>query len=127
MTIVGPKDSQESQKNSQKTQIQSKGQCAKEFIENTIDFYQGLLQVYSSKEHLIVGREKEERKMREYLQTYIDKSKSSILYICGHPGQGKTAVLDQVLSDYFERDDLVIFKYNAMSYSSLSIFLDKFA
>ena len=64
--------------------------------------------------------------MREYLQNYIDKHKSSILYICGHPGQGKTAVLDQVLNDYFKREELVIFKYNAMSFESLVIFLHKF-
>ena len=43
------------------------------------------------------------------------------MYICGHPGQGKTVVLDQVLNDYFSKD--LIFKYNAMTFSSLTNFI----
>ena len=51
--------------------------------------------------------------------------KSGLLYVCGHPGQGKTAVINQVLFDYFGDmdstlggidDRLYILKYNAMRY-----------
>ena len=51
--------------------------------------------------------------------------KSGLLYVCGHPGQGKTAVINQVLFDYFGDmdstlggidDRLFILKYNAMRY-----------
>ena len=50
-----------------------------------------------------------------------------MLYVCGHPGQGKTAVLNQVLFDYFGDmdsslggicDDLYILKYNGMRYTN---------
>ena len=48
-----------------------------------------------------------------------------MLYVCGHPGQGKTAVVNQVLFDYFGdmdssfggiNDKVYILKYNAMRY-----------
>ena len=61
---------------------------------------------------------------------------SGILYICGHPGQGKTAVVNQVLDDHFgqghdenepsDYKNLIVFKYNAMSFNNLAKFLDNF-
>jgi len=49
-----------------------------------------------------------------------------MLYICGHPGQGKSAVVDQVLSDHIEKlPKVVIFRYNAMNFESLKKFIIK--
>jgi hypothetical protein len=84
----------------------------KEFLSFTMKYYESLLSVFSSKDHLIIGRDKEESEIKSHLE-----NSSDILYICGHPGQGKTAVLNQVLGDHFENNqNSVIFKYNAMSY-----------
>ena len=52
---------------------------------------------------------------------------TGLLYVCGHPGQGKTAVVNQVLFDYFGdmdssfggiHEDLFVLKYNAMRYTT---------
>ena len=46
--------------------------------------------------------------------------------MCGHPGQGKSAVVDQVLSDHIEiLENVVLFKYNAMNFESLKYFIIK--
>ena len=85
--------------------------------------------VYSAGDHhLIVGREKEEQAIKEQIEQYM-RSDGGIIYICGHPGQGKTVVLQQVLHDYFEstqNKNVVVFNYNAMTFDTLQAFLDKF-
>jgi Cdc6-like AAA superfamily ATPase len=56
--------------------------------------YSKLLATFSSRDHLIIGRDSEERQIKKHLQTNMDKNQSSMLYVCGHPGQGKSAVMD---------------------------------
>jgi Cdc6-like AAA superfamily ATPase len=50
-----------------------------------------------------------------------------LLYICGHPGQGKTAVVNQVLFDYFgdldsnlggTYEQAYLLKYNGMRFNT---------
>ena len=57
----------------------------------------------------------------------MEANRSGLLYVCGHPGQGKTAVLNQVLFNHFGdldsslggiSEDLYILKYNAMRYTN---------
>jgi Cdc6-like AAA superfamily ATPase len=42
----------------------------------------------------IVGRQQEQTAILDFLNTNIKKRQSGLLYICGHPGQGKTALCD---------------------------------
>ena len=41
-----------------------------------------------------MGRKGEEKAIVEFVRKGIKESKSGLLYICGHPGQGKTALTD---------------------------------
>jgi Cdc6-like AAA superfamily ATPase len=78
-------------------------------------FYTALLSVFSpSNNHLIVGRNKEEQMLVSNLRS--NSAKSRLIYICGHPGQGKTVVLEQVLHDHFQDSKTLIFSYNAMHF-----------
>lgn len=82
-------------------------------------FLVDLIDVFSaSNKHMIVGRDKEEELIVKALRSKDEKTR--LLYICGHPGQGKTVVLDQVLNDHFrDKERLVILKYNAMVFRTL--------
>lgn len=59
-------------------------------------------------EHRIVGRASEEHTIADFIEKcLLGDSANGLLYLCGKPGQGKTATLNQVLNDHFEsRDDL---------------------
>lgn len=90
--------------------------------------YSSLLHVFScSRDHLIIGREVEEQAIKSFIDENIKADSSGLLYVCGHPGQGKTAVINQVMFDYFGdmdsslggiSDDLYILKYNGMRYTN---------
>ena len=73
----------------------------------------------------MVGRESEQTAIREFIESNIDSNQNGLLYVCGHPGQGKTALVDQILFQDFGCWDgafgggdprLFILKYNAMRY-----------
>ena len=94
-------------------------------MEKVVQVYETLQNVFSSRDHLIVGRIEEEKSIKEFIQANIDHDQSGLLYVCGHPGQGKTAVINQVLFDYFGDMDsslgginekLFVLKYNGMRY-----------
>ena len=95
------------------------------FLQETLRLYTVLLSTFSSREHLIVGRDKEEKSIKESLEKGL-KGKSQFLYICGRPGQGKTAVLDQVLNDHFSSETIIVFKFNAMRFKDLNQFIQNF-
>lgn len=45
------------------------------------------------------------------------------MYLCGHPGTGKTSLLNQVLSQVKrQHDDIELFLYNAMTYTDVRSF-----
>jgi len=76
---------------------------------------------------MIVGRAKEEDAIKNFITRNISDDLSGLLYVCGHPGQGKTALTNQVLFDHFGdldsslggiSDSLYILKYNAMRYQN---------
>lgn len=64
------------------------------FVEETLKLYMALLSTFSSRDHLIVGRDKEEEQIKTWLENGLAQQESQFLHICGHPGQGKTAVLN---------------------------------
>ena len=94
-------------------------------VQKVIRVYETLQNVFSSRDHLIVGRTDEEQSIRDFIQANIDGDESGLLYVCGHPGQGKTAVINQVLFDYYGdmdsslggvNEQIFVLKYNAMRY-----------
>lgn len=60
LKIIAPKDITSDFQSIVKMKNQTQLIESDEFFRKTIEFYEGLLQVYSSKDHLIVGRDKEE-------------------------------------------------------------------
>ena len=108
-----------------------------------------------------MGRDREEELITKWLNERLAASDakarhlSSVLYVCGHPGQGKTAIVSQVLHDQYGDQDicefspahgadssshsssiycgggrehlLLIFKHNAMSFKDLDQFLGTLA
>lgn len=98
-----------------------------------IELYESLLHVFSSRDHLIVGRDDEGIAIRQFIDSNLSRDVSGLLYICGHPGQGKTAVVNQVLFDYFGDldscfggtcDEVFILKYNGMRYETPHGFIE---
>jgi len=59
-----------------------------------VEIFESLLHVFSSREHLIVGRNVEEQAIKQFIEENIKQDVTGLLYICGHPGQGKTAVVN---------------------------------
>jgi Cdc6-like AAA superfamily ATPase len=75
----------------------------------------------------IYKRETEKERIINYLDTNYTKGKSGLLYLCGHPGTGKTSSLNALIKTKFkiEYEHLMIFSYNAMSFRELSSFVSK--
>ena len=48
----------------------------------------------------IYMRDKEQKFLSSFINDNMSKGKSALLYICGHPGTGKTSTLNLVLSDF---------------------------
>jgi Cdc6-like AAA superfamily ATPase len=46
----------------------------------------------------IYTREKEEKQIQDFLKENISKTRSGLMYLCGHPGTGKTSLLNQVIA-----------------------------
>ena len=72
----------------------------------------------------IYQRDEEHEKIQKFLEGNIANNKSGLLYLCGHPGTGKTSSLNYVLSELKKKGSLN-FKpllFNAMTYSDVKQF-----
>jgi ABC-type glutathione transport system ATPase component len=88
--IIKAKGSSKTPEKSKKVEREIDLAEAKRILE---EFYVEMISVFTaSNKHLIVGRDKEETEIVEKLS--IKSKKGNLVYICGHPGQGKTVVLD---------------------------------
>ncbi len=69
----------------------------------------------------IFNREVEEKQITDFLASNLNSSKSGLMYLCGHPGTGKTSLLNQVLSfmEHKKKEVFELFTYNAMTYSDV--------
>ena len=54
--------------------------------EEAVELYESLLHVFSSRDHLIVGRNEEEQAIKTFIENNIKQDITGLLYICGHPG-----------------------------------------
>lgn len=77
----------------------------------------------------IFSREKEQKVIRNFIQENMSKGKSALIYLCGHPGTGKTSTLNFVLSSFVGGDikanllnKLMVQMYNAMTFSDVKSF-----
>ena len=71
----------------------------------------------------IFNREKEHKKIEDFLKETITRKKSGLMYLCGHPGTGKTSSLNAVLANL--RKNNLKFKpllFNAMTYPDVKSF-----
>ena len=56
-------------------------------MDKVMKAYSSLLHVFScSREHMIIGRDVEERAIRGFIEENIERDSSGLLYVCGHPG-----------------------------------------
>lgn len=72
----------------------------------------------SNKTETIYNRDNEHKKIKQFLETNLTKNQSGLMYLCGHPGTGKTSSLNYVLAEMrnnikFKFEPLL---YNAMTY-----------
>jgi Cdc6-like AAA superfamily ATPase len=49
------------------------------------------------------------------------------LYLCGHPGTGKTATLNHFFTQFAKNNKFKLYQYNAMTFSTPLAFLTQFA
>ena len=77
----------------------------------------------------IFTRDQEKKFIEDFVKRSILGRKSSLMYLCGHPGTGKTSTLHKVLSTVKANEgkqpiyeDLEIFLYNAMSFKDVKRF-----
>lgn len=77
----------------------------------------------------IFTRDKEQKVIKTFIKENMSKSKSALMYLCGHPGTGKTSTLNLVLSSIVSGDikanllnKLEVVMYNAMSFKDVRAF-----
>lgn len=83
----------------------------------------------SDKQVSIFVRDKEKKVIQNFLQENMNYKKAGLMYLCGHPGTGKTSLLNLVLSEMRNKPTaqrLEVFLYNAMTYSDVKTFQVQF-
>ena len=82
----------------------------------------------------IYSRDKEKKFIEDFVRRSIQSKKSSLMYLCGHPGTGKTSTLHLVLSKIkqnLNKDPLYdnimnnVMLYNAMTFRDVKKFCIK--
>jgi len=56
----------------------------------------------SSNQVKIYNREDEHKRIEKFLDERISTGRSGLMYLCGHPGTGKTSSLNYVLGELFK-------------------------
>ena len=56
-----------------------------------------------------------------------ERSSSGLMYVCGHPGTGKTSIINKILKELQEEKSKVkVFNYNGMVFNNLFEFSKRF-
>lgn len=71
----------------------------------------------------VYWRDKEKETIKEYVWVNWEQGKSGLLYVCGHPGTGKTSIVKLIIKEFEEEKKgdmpLKIFNYNGMAFKNL--------
>ncbi|CDW83055.1 cell division control protein 6 homolog [Stylonychia lemnae] len=111
---------------SKNAQTPQEKQTPKLKLNDVIDFYQKVVVVFQCKEHKIIARDQEKKEIEEFLLANIQNKQSGFLYLCGHPGTGKTSLLVQILKDLtFKNLELDYLILNAMSFTDLDCLIEE--
>jgi Cdc6-like AAA superfamily ATPase len=76
----------------------------------------------------VYERDSEQKLIKKFINDNMSKRKAGLLYLCGHPGTGKTSTLNLVLSDLTQNIHTNLLKhtevqlYNAMTFSDVKSF-----
>ena len=64
--------------------------------EVALEFYRGVGELYKAQDmhDIRIGRELENKKIKEFIEKNRENKDSGLLYLCGHPGTGKTTLLN---------------------------------
>ena len=83
------------------------------------------MEVYQSQDthRIVFGRDRENEQVLSFLDKSIETAESGLIYLCGHPGTGKTSMLNQLLQTYEGDPKIMILKYNANSYREFPLLL----
>ena len=67
--------------------------------EDALACYRGVMEVYQSQDthRIVFGRDRESERVLSFLDKNIETAESGLIYLCGHPGTGKTSILNQLL------------------------------
>jgi len=73
----------------------------------------------------IYNREDEHEQIKKFLVTNMEKGKSGLMYLCGHPGTGKTSSLNYVLSELKQQGNYLFrpVLFNAMTFTDVMSFM----
>lgn len=77
----------------------------------------------SDKQVNIFVRDREKKVIANFIQDNMNARKAGLIYLCGHPGTGKTSLLNLVLSEMRAKNlNQEVFLYNAMTYNDVKSF-----
>ena len=87
----------------------------------------------SSKDMKIYNRNYEKSQINTYIEGNIKDKKSGLMYVCGHPGTGKSSIMRVITQEYRDKikedeeysGKLAIFNYNSMIFKRLYDFSTK--
>jgi Cdc6-like AAA superfamily ATPase len=81
----------------------------------------------SSHDMMIYCREYEKSQIQAYIDDNLKEDKSGLMYVCGHPGTGKSSIIRVILKELEEKmkandefsNSIAIFNYNGMIFKKL--------
>lgn len=81
----------------------------------------------SSHDMMIYCREYEKSQIQDYIYENLKENKSGLMYVCGHPGTGKSSIIRVILKELEEKmradtefgTSIAIFNYNGMIFKKL--------
>lgn len=81
----------------------------------------------SSHDMMIYCREYEKSQIQAYIDENLKEDKSGLMYVCGHPGTGKSSIIRVILKELEEKmkandefsNSIAIFNYNGMIFKKL--------
>jgi len=74
----------------------------------------------------IYKRDQEKAEIEDFFTKNCEKGTSGLIYVCGHPGTGKTSIINKIMRGLAKDDQYEIFNYNGMAFQNLFEFSKTF-